>query len=78
MTMSERTLVVTICLIANYRLFGVGFSNDFSFFGGAVYDGGKNDYASDVAVDTISAGGPYIYAAGRSFNVGGSETADFF
>ncbi|MFA5780416.1 MAG: SBBP repeat-containing protein [Elusimicrobiota bacterium] len=44
------------------------FSGDFSQVGGALYDSTGDDGAQGVAVDTITAGGPYIYAVGASSN----------
>ncbi|MFA6318165.1 MAG: hypothetical protein WC943_12180, partial [Elusimicrobiota bacterium] len=42
------------------------FSGDFSSYGGAVYDGGSvADAVNDVAVDTFSVGGPYVYVVGQ-------------
>ncbi|MDD5627457.1 MAG: fibronectin type III domain-containing protein, partial [Elusimicrobia bacterium] len=37
------------------------FAGDFATPGGATYDGGGYDYANGVAVDTFTAGGPFIY-----------------
>jgi len=43
-----------------------GFSGDFSAGGGAVYDNNSMDRATSIAVDTWTAGGPYIYVVGYS------------
>ncbi len=42
------------------------FTGDFSQPGGAVYDGGSEDQAHRVAVDTVALNGPFIYVAGTS------------
>ncbi|OIO75396.1 MAG: hypothetical protein AUJ85_03110 [Elusimicrobia bacterium CG1_02_37_114] len=47
---------------------GGGFSGDFSQPGGAVYDSSYGDCAYDIAIDTITGGGPYIYVVGESSN----------
>jgi hypothetical protein len=52
------------------------FSGDFSQVGGSVYDGGSNDKAWSIAVDTISGGGPYIFVVGNSSN--GVAGDDYF
>ncbi|MEW6557536.1 MAG: carboxypeptidase regulatory-like domain-containing protein, partial [Elusimicrobiota bacterium] len=68
-TAIKRLSVFAIC----YSLFAVsisclyaGFTGDFSQSGGAVYDGTSNDSGQDVAVDTITIGGPYTYVVGYS------------
>jgi len=48
-------------LLTTHYLYAVGFSGDFSQPGGAVYDGGSTDRGRSVAIDTITAGAPYIY-----------------
>ncbi|MFC1501621.1 SBBP repeat-containing protein [Elusimicrobiota bacterium] len=40
-------------------------SGDFSISSGVVFDGGLNDIGHALAVDTITAGGPYIFVAGE-------------
>lgn len=52
------------------------FTGDFSQAGGSVYDGTGDDVAYDVAVDTFSGGGPYIYVTGYSSN--GASGYDYF
>ncbi|MFH0947990.1 MAG: SBBP repeat-containing protein [Elusimicrobiota bacterium] len=61
-------LLVTVHLTTNHCFLWAGSTGDFLAPGGVVYDGGRDDYAHSVAVDTISAGGPYIYVAGYSVN----------
>lgn len=53
------------------------FSGNFSLPGGAVYDGTGPDEANAVAVDTVSAGGPYIYAVGVSSTGGAVAPYDY-
>ncbi|MFH1723829.1 MAG: SBBP repeat-containing protein, partial [Elusimicrobiota bacterium] len=42
------------------------FSGDFDQASGALYDGGDEDSLRDLAIDTITAGGPYVYVVGAS------------
>ena len=53
------------------------FSGNFSQAGGAVYDGTGPDEAYALAVDTISAGGPYVYAVGVSSTGGPIAPYDY-
>ena len=53
------------------------FSGDFSLPGGAVYDGTGPDEAYALALDTFSAGGPYIYAVGVSSTGGPIAPYDY-
>ncbi|OGR65524.1 MAG: hypothetical protein A2X31_00075 [Elusimicrobia bacterium GWB2_63_22] len=45
---------------------GAGFTGDFSQPGGAAFDGGADDAATDIAIDTVTFGGPYLYVLGYS------------
>ncbi|HBA61570.1 MAG TPA: hypothetical protein DCZ92_12300 [Elusimicrobia bacterium] len=42
------------------------FSGGFSLAGGAVYDSGLEDFAGGITLDTVTAGGPYVYVVGGS------------
>ncbi|MBI4248693.1 MAG: fibronectin type III domain-containing protein, partial [Elusimicrobia bacterium] len=42
------------------------FTGDFSRYEGAIYDSGEVDRAAAVAVDSITAGGPYVYTLGST------------
>ncbi|MBI4249272.1 MAG: hypothetical protein HY611_07200, partial [Elusimicrobia bacterium] len=42
------------------------FTGDFSRYEGALYDSGEVDRAAAVAVDSITAGGPYVYTLGST------------
>lgn len=53
------------------------FSGNFSLTGGAVYDGTGPDEAWALAVDTVTAGGPFVYAVGVSSTGGGFAPQDF-
>ncbi|MFA5859593.1 MAG: FG-GAP-like repeat-containing protein, partial [Elusimicrobiota bacterium] len=48
---------------------GIGiFTGDFTQPGGSLYDGGSIDAGYGIAVDTITADGPYVYVAGMRNN----------
>ncbi|MFH1726638.1 MAG: esterase-like activity of phytase family protein, partial [Elusimicrobiota bacterium] len=49
---------------------GSGFAGDFAQVGGATFDGGDFDMGTAVAVDTFTAGGPYVYAVAMSSQTG--------
>ncbi|MEW6557166.1 MAG: right-handed parallel beta-helix repeat-containing protein [Elusimicrobiota bacterium] len=76
----EKNLVlfflVSIFLYFHITCLWAGFTGDFSQAGGSVYDGGNADGGGGVAVDTITAGGPYIYVTGSSSN--GVTANDYF
>ncbi|TBR20097.1 hypothetical protein EPO15_13635, partial [bacterium] len=53
---------------------GSTFSGNFSANGGATFDGGFEDSASAVVVDTFSVGGPFVYSVGTaSHGVSGND-----
>lgn len=53
------------------NVFSGGFS---TAAGGARFDGGAADFTNDIAVDSITAGGPYVYVAGLSDQGNGIKT----
>ena len=49
------------------------FTGDFASASGARFDGGSSDLAFSVAVDTYSAGGPFVYVSGVTTQLSGAE-----
>jgi len=62
--------LTTLALAVPREALAQTFDGDFSISSGAVYQTAFVDEAKSVAVDTITAGGPYIYVTGDSNDAG--------
>ncbi|UPT75945.1 MAG: hypothetical protein M0D55_09900 [Elusimicrobiota bacterium] len=66
----RRAILLSFLALAPGAALGQTFTGDFSLSSGAVYQTAAIDEARGVAVDTVTAGGPFVYVTGESGSVG--------